>query len=179
MNPLHHQIKELLLPICLQATREARGGDTKKELPKLPPEFEQLRQHITGWSVEYANTIASMIAVATGHQITWSTKTVDLPLFSVVKCEGNTEGHDYTLNKTYICIHGRDRRFLHETVGFGNKMGKNAIPVKTDEEVEHCLDSLNEHQLRTILRSDLFAPILAPMFAPPEEVELVPIEPTK
>jgi hypothetical protein len=90
------------------------------------------------------------------------------PLAVIVLLDDKS-GHKQPFPKPYIVLHGSNRHFLGIAVdrcGYAGSTQRLATP----EDVENCIENLNEAQIKYILTNDLFRPALSPLFEEPEEL---------
>lgn len=184
MTPLHNQIFQTLLPVCLETTTKMRenyspvkiaedGEEAKEKLKivaRLKPLYSSLKQE---HGLEFSNKIFNLLAVATDNDkikiiLEEDNNSTIYDPFTIIVMKADNVGHKQPLNIPYICIHGANRIFL----GDNNKYNfeQKDVVLASDEEVESCIANLNPWQLRYIMYNDLFAPIVNGLFEQQDEL---------
>ena len=193
-TPLAYQIGSLLLPICLEETNKARELYKKQETSGLAPEVAELysifeahkRLGASKEAIELFRRCSALYMpthkeAILGLKLPHDLKDI-MPVYSpftVIVIEHDYSDHRMSKDVPRIVTHGKDKTTLWHDGEPQNKYNykpgeADETRVATDDEVEACVTSLTVKQLRTVMNSDLFAPIVNTLFE--EQTELVKVE---
>lgn len=191
MTPLSHQIGMLLLPVCLKTTQRMRDLYKKTE-PVCPrDDIKELFTLLTTATAEPKVTrFYRAFAAAIENDPARKAAIASIPIpegpiqnihpiydpFTVIVLTSDRSGHKMIIDVPRIVTHGKNRHTLwHDNEpGSGynvNDTDKDETRIATDEEVEACVMDLSPRQLRIVMTSDLFAPVVNPLYE--EQTELV------
>ncbi len=202
MTPLAYQISQLLLPVCLEETHKMREiyaepvqSFTQSRARAVKLIIDSLINN--GVTIPIANAFKHLAAIYETSPdakkeiesiIIQPQSTNTLPIynpFTVVVIIYNFSGHKLLTGVPRIVTHGKhgDTLLLDEdnTVGFPAhyniiKTEKSEVRLASDEEIEACLMDLSPRQLRTIMTTELFAPIINKLYEAQEELVAVDVE---
>jgi hypothetical protein len=185
MTPLHHSLIQILLPACIETTAKQREKPPPPELDKeLWELLKDLRTSVTYGKEDWARKMLRLIAHVTKRPEIdqYAQLIIDNGLvaqgpnydpLTVIVLEDKRSNHNFTTNKPYIIVNGKNFRLLHETGRTDDTRysAEDNPRLATDEEIEQCLENLTAAQLRKIMTHDLFAPLVSRMYE--AETELV------
>lgn len=165
MTQLHSQIKNALLPVCLEATQKARGDD--KELSPQAKAIQAVCKRASFWNAHAKENAADQVLLDLASAILGERipkeEAKTIPVFAVVELHG----------KFVLVIHGAPHyRFMGSLEAFDPK--NYPFTPATDEQVEDYLDNLAPSELRQILRLEIFQPFLDQLLE--DQTELVAVE---
>lgn len=162
-------IKAELLRVCKEATEKHRAKQDKKDKKEKfsDAKIEKLRSLYgsIGWDVNVVNKMMEIASILTDAPELKGKSLIPYDTFTVIVPEKNVKNHKYTVNAPHIVT------LKDGTNGFMALHSNGSVDCSwifavdeprhaTDEEIEQCINELNDAQWTAIKKADVFRPIL-------------------
>jgi hypothetical protein len=172
-------IKMELIKTCKEVTARLREKDEKKDKKRKFSREDVQKIEILytalGWKNEFLSKMMEAASILHDAPELKQGGMINMELFCVFVLGKTTGTHAYNVNEPLIHTASGKNVFgaLHvdATVNNWSFVGADLPRYATDEEVEKCINSLNQNQWNSILTHDIFKPIIEAAMSKSVEIE--------